>query len=426
MIFGLIAAAGLAFFIVVTFTRSETLPDGLMSGSAFKMMAPFVLALIVIIVLESMDIAVGLLIPSLITAIGLCATLGAGFYATMPDEGKASVVQTMMLPGAGLFFYALAASISLFFVIEFFLLRVLSLTRLGAVVRITYYEALLQPFTLIVLALGIACVAIFAFFPFFSFYEEAKTFRDVGMSFAFLFTLPVMIFASSKVVDEEIENRTMLTLMSKPIARWQVVIGKYLGVVAVSMVVIVILGIAVCASAYVRYFDDMRLDYITNNDAGKLALDVQNNRAIMALVPSLVLKFMQIATLAAVAVAISTRWGLAFNVTAICLLFVLANLTQFVDTLGLSEPWKTIVVWSSNVLPHLNVFDIDQRLVYGQIATAGDIAAARTSVEIEVLRKVPTFTQIWRYVAWCSAYGLLYIGAALSAGCAMFRTRELT
>jgi ABC-type transport system involved in multi-copper enzyme maturation permease subunit len=47
-----------------------------------------------------------------------------------------------------------------------------------------------------------------------------------------------MIFASTKVVDEEIENRTMLTLMSKPVSRWQVILGKYLGVLLLIFVTV--------------------------------------------------------------------------------------------------------------------------------------------------------------------------------------------
>lgn len=428
---GIALLAWLAYTIVVAYTRTPPVSSdqpgtsGIHSPTAFYVMSPFLIALLVMIIMEARQVSTGWVVPGLVAAIGGCATLGAGLFASLQHVG------TFFIPGAGLFFIALAIGTSLFFIIEFLILRLLSLTRLGAIVRVTYYEALLQPFTLILLGLGVACVAIFAFFPFFTQNEEAKMFRDVGMSFCLIFTLPVMIFASSKVIDEEIENRTMLTLMSKPVSRAQVVIGKYVGVVMVSLLVMTILGIAVAASAYVRYFDDMRIDYITDPQ-GSAGLNEQNTRAIMALAPSLILKFLSIATLAAVAVAVSTRYGLAFNITAIVLLFLLANMTQFIDGLNLPGFWQTLVTWISSLLPHLNLFDIDQRLIYGQFATALDFKTATTAptavaaASVEYLNTIPTWGQIWQYVGVAALYGVFYIGAALSAAVALFRTRELT
>jgi ABC-type transport system involved in multi-copper enzyme maturation permease subunit len=385
--------------------------DGQYMPQVFWVMGFFVAALIAMIVCEVRKVGTGWVLPGFATGIGWMTIVGAGFAFTLRRQGV-----PLTVAGAGYFCLALAAGAALFFVIEYGVLRALSLSRIGAIVRITYYEALLQPFTLIILGLGVLAVAIFAFLPFFAINEEDKIFRDVGMSFCIIFTLPVLIFASSKVIDEEIENRTMLTLMSKPVSRWQVVVGKYLGVLTVCTVVISIVGIAVIAASYVRYFYEMNIDYMVAYAPGQReALDYQNDQYILALVPSLVLKFLQIATLAAVAVAVSTRFGLAFNVTVIVMLFILANLTQFVDTLGLGQPWKTLVVWLSNLLPHLNLLDIDQRLIYGRFSTPKYI-----------LPDAPEWGAVWNYLAMSATYSVIYIGAALSAAIALFRTRELS
>jgi ABC-type transport system involved in multi-copper enzyme maturation permease subunit len=411
----LVAAALVTYYVVFKLTTvvawgMNPASPGQKMPIIFGVMSFFLAALVVLGVFDFKKISTGWLLPGFITGIGLAATVGTGFAFTLRKQGV-----PLSISGAGYFFLALAASAALFFVIEFGLLRLLSLSRIGAIVRITYYEALLQPFTLIILGLGVIAVAIFAFMPFFAISEEDKIFRDVGMSFCIIFTLPVMIYASSKLIDEEIENRTMLTLMSKPVARWQVIIGKYLGVLTVCTVVITIIGITVIAAAYVRYFYEMNIDYMVATAGEKTALDIQNTQFIAALIPSLILKFLQIATLAAIAVAVSTRFGLAFNITVIVLLFILSNLTQFVDTLGLGEPWKTIVVWLSNLLPHLNLLDIDQRLIYGRFSTR----------ELPIA-DAPEWSLVWKYVAMAATYSVIYIGAALSAAIGLFRTRELT
>ena len=67
------------------------------------------------------------------------------------------------------------------------------------------------------------------------------------------------------------------------------------------------------ACGYLRYFDDMRIDYqLANASPASVArLDLDNTKAFLALLPSLVLTFLQVATLAAISVAVSTRFGLA-------------------------------------------------------------------------------------------------------------------
>ena len=153
-----------------------------------------------------------------ITVLAWTLALGLGTYAFGPQYQYLRIVGTYLM--------ALAGVEALFGLIEFGILRLIGLFRLGALTRITYYEALLQPFTIIVVVIGLAAITIFAFVPYYTMGEDFKMYRDVAISLAFLFTLPIMVFASTKVIDEEIENRTMLTLMSKPIARWQVVVGK--------------------------------------------------------------------------------------------------------------------------------------------------------------------------------------------------------
>src|SRR6185436_799438 len=101
---------------------------------------------------------------------------------------------------------------------------------------------LLQPFTIIILFAGIMAIGISARVSFFTYDEDFKMFRDVASSFIFLFSLPIMIFAATKVIDEEIENRTMLTLMAKPVERWQVILGKYLGIMLLMLACVVVLG----------------------------------------------------------------------------------------------------------------------------------------------------------------------------------------
>ncbi len=335
--------------------------------------------------------------------------LGLGCYAFGPEYAYLRI--------AGVYLFALAGVEGLFGLIEFGILRLVGLFRLGALTRITYYEALLQPFTIIVVVMGLASITIFAFVPYYTMGEDFKMYRDVAISLAFLFTLPIMVFASTKVIDEEIENRTMLTLMSKPIARWQVVVGKYFGVLVLCLGIISALGIVAGTCAYLRYFDDMRIDYFVARTAiEQQVLNLTNVKAVLAIIPSIFLEFLQLAMLAAVSVAISTRWGLALNVTATVVLYIGANLARYAVAMELPVPLSWMVSAVAHLLPGLSLLDLSQRLVYGNF-NYGDKFIARNT---------PSYGDIWAYVGIATAYAVFYISGILSFGVALFRTRELT
>ena len=212
---------------------------------------------------------------------------------------------------------------------------------------------------------------------YFTYYEDFKMYRDVASSFIFLFTLPVMVFASTKVIDEEIENRTMLTLMSKPVSRTQVVLGKSLGVVTLVLVSVTVLSVMAAMCSYLRWYDDNLLDYrivITEETKGAItALELNNFKAFMALLPAAVLTFLQVATLGAVSVAISTRFGLAVNVTAVVLIYMSASLAPYFRGAPRSCRWwcgagSSFCVFAAGA----ERIGFEQRLVFGEYRVGTD------------------------------------------------------
>jgi hypothetical protein len=353
------------------------------------------------------------------TYVGITLGLAALGFSVMAFSSQ----YADMLSVGGIYILGLAG-IGLFLgFVEFAILPVIGQFRLGAISRVTYYEALLQPFTMLVILVGITAITIMARISFFTYNEDFKMYRDVASSFVFLFSLPVMIFASTKVVDEEIENRTMLTLMSKPVSRWQVILGKYLGVLILILVCVVTLGVMAAICSYMRYYDDMALDFrVAQSQEEWNSLHFANFKHLMALLPGLVLAFLQVATLAAISVAVSTRYGLAVNVTVVVLIYIAASMTQFIQS---TRDLPAIVAGVTNVvsylLPSLGLLDINQRLVFGNYVygsndpTLGGVTAG-----------LPTYQDIWNYVGVSSLYALFYIGAALALGMALFRSRELT
>src|SRR5215475_7492650 len=114
--------------------------------------------------------------------------------------------------------------------------------RTSVITRHTFLEAIVQPIYALLLALGGVILCIFGLLPFFTLGEDTIMFKAVGLDVILLLVLIATLFATSRSIFDEIEDRTMLTLMSKPVKRWEVLVGKYLGIVSAAALAVLVLG----------------------------------------------------------------------------------------------------------------------------------------------------------------------------------------
>lgn len=59
--------------------------------------------------------------------------------------------------------------------------------------------------------------------------DDAKIIKDVGLSAINVFGLLVALFVGVGILFREMERRTVLVTLAAPVARWEYVLGKYLG-----------------------------------------------------------------------------------------------------------------------------------------------------------------------------------------------------
>ena len=302
-----------------------------------------------------------------------------------------------------------------------------NLYRTGVIVRHTFTEAIVQPIYSLVLGLVAAVLVIFGVLPFFTLGEDTKMFLAVGLDVVLVGVLVSTLFATSRTVFDEIEDRTMLTLMSKPVHKWEVLVGKYLGILLASLLSIAILGAILAAALYLRIPTDHQLRVLSADDRElKQISDLRWMHIYGGLLPSLVLTWLQVAVLAAVGVALSTRFSLVVNLPAVILLYIAGNLVRFLFPLSTgsgtvmanrSLPLKVAVYLASLFVPFLQVFDLRPLTVYTTIRVAGTAYAA------DPLGVYPS--TIWLNVFLAALYAVAFSAFALSLGMWSFEGREL-
>ena len=103
--------------------------------------------------------------------------------------------------------------------------------KLLAIAKNTFVETLRQPVYAVIIG---AALLLFLLSPSLSMYtmdDDNKLLREIGLSTLFLTSLFVAIFSASGAVAVELENKTILTLLTKPVQRPIFVLAKFLGVV---------------------------------------------------------------------------------------------------------------------------------------------------------------------------------------------------
>ena len=109
-----------------------------------------------------------------------------------------------------------------------------SFGRLGLIAGNTFLEAVRQKLFLFLLFLAIGLVTSALFFREFNFgSSELKFIADFGFGALVFFGSALTITTTAQLFFSEIENRTALTLLAKPLWRAEFVFGKFLGVFAV-------------------------------------------------------------------------------------------------------------------------------------------------------------------------------------------------
>jgi len=104
------------------------------------------------------------------------------------------------------------------------------MTKLLAITRNTFIETIRQPFYTIIILAALLLLFISPSISMYTMSDDNKLLRELGLSTLFIASLFIAIFASSGAVAEEIENKTIMTVLTKPVQRPIFILAKFFGV----------------------------------------------------------------------------------------------------------------------------------------------------------------------------------------------------
>jgi ABC-type transport system involved in multi-copper enzyme maturation permease subunit len=216
--------------------------------------------------------------------------------------------------------------------------------------------------------------------------QDVKIIKDLGLGATSMFGLFIAVFIGIGLVSKEVERRSIYSLLAKPIHRYQLVIGKYCGLVLTLAV-----NLSVMAGALY-----LVLAYMAWGVSPAAARAWDAPALDPALIVAIGLILVELMLVTAVALFFSTfstpilSAALTFGVYIVG--HFTADLRRFQDVVD-SPAAARIARGLYWVLPNLAQFDVKSDVVHGRHVAGGyvGIAAAYGAIYIALLLVVATF-----------------------------------
>ncbi|MBN2582793.1 MAG: ABC transporter permease subunit [Planctomycetes bacterium] len=277
----------------------------------------------------------------------------------------------------------------------------------------TFREVVRQPIFILVLALAAAVLVLMMVLPLFGFADEIVLFKDLALHTSALAVVFLVALTAASSVAEELESKTALALLAKPVGRWQLLVGKFAGIVLALVVATAVLAVLLFLTTYVKVYNgalpsERHGAFSMSQSAPVLAFQAKMWNHAVSTMPACVMILYRGAILAAVAVVLSASFSRVLAVIVTFGLYLVGHLTEFLtDAVRHSAAAvRETVTPAAHLLPFLQNFDI-----VNQVAST--------------MADQPSFAGVWPYTAWVGLYTLGYVTFILLIGIYLFNRREI-
>ncbi|MEM9273137.1 MAG: ABC transporter permease subunit [Cyanobacteria bacterium P01_F01_bin.143] len=185
---------------------------------------------------------------------------------------------------------------------------------------------------------------------------DEKILLDFGIGAIAILTVVIAIFVGTALINKEIEKRTLLMLIPKPISRSELIVGKHLGLLAVLAITVSIMMVL-----YLGMLQASGISY-----------------PVTALIISAVYLLIELALIIAVAIAFGVFTSSILATLLSFGVYLMGHFSQDLVELGkLSENpgIERLTTSLYLVLPDLSRLDLKNEAVYGLLPSSGDLLA---------------------------------------------------
>jgi hypothetical protein len=291
--------------------------------------------------------------------------------------------------------------------------------KLMAIAQATYRETVRQPIYWIMVVLFTLVLLVQVWLPYFTLGEDLKMLKNLQLDTIMLPMLLISVLTAAISISEEIEGRTAVTLLSKPVSRRQFLLGKFLGISFASLLMGTMLALFMAWTIHYKYDFDAgwtdrppepaevtqaarALDFLPGAVVSIVKYLLMMLHELRVMLPGVVMVFGQVLILTAIAVALATRLPLLVNLVTCGSLFIMGRLSHVLkETSEGNRLVNFVAQLIETLLPGFNYYDVGPAL-------SGDVP-------------VPWL----QYVFPALMHGFIYVTIALLVGLLLFEDRDV-
>lgn len=280
-----------------------------------------------------------------------------------------------------------------------------------AIARNTFTELVRQKVFFFLLIFALLIIGNSAFMAKFSFQEQFQMLKDISLGAMSVFTSLIAILATANFLPKDMEDRTIYTLLAKPVPRYRYLLGKLLGIITLLACATLLMSALFFATLWLRestVLAETRAQ-LAGASPEELALAVKevtdatfNNN----LLPGIAIIFIKSALLASLTLFISSfATSSIFTILMAAALYFIGHLQSTAREYWLSgldvEWWSRLLAAAVALLfPDLQAFNLTDDIIAG------------TAVPLALFLNT-------------AGLGILYVAVYFALSALVFSSREL-
>ena len=251
--------------------------------------------------------------------------------------------------------------------------------RVSVIAVNTLTEAVRQKVFILFLLIGLVFIALAVFFAQFTFGEQMKFIKDTCLGVISVITTLIAIVGTAQLLPSEVENRTIYTILAKPVRRFEFLLGKFCGsllLLLLSMAAMCILFAAVLWIKEQGMIRELSQSYVGESpaahvEAQKQIEQIQTEVLDVELVKALVADLAKATLIASVTLLVSTfSTSLVFSVVVPFMVYVVGMLRgTAAEMWGAHRLFMAVLA----VFPDFGLFSIADEINLGKVVPWGHI-----------------------------------------------------
>jgi ABC-2 type transport system permease protein len=285
-----------------------------------------------------------------------------------------------------------------------------ALLRVLAIGRNTFTGLVRQKVFYFLLIFALVVIGNSSFLAKFSFQEEFQMLKDTALGAMAVFLSLLAILTTANLIPKDLEDRTIFTILSKPVPRREYLLGKLLGVAYLLALSTLVMGILFAAVLFLREqaaLVETRATFSGTPQELAQALDAVRKGAFSGgMIEAMTLLFVKAVLLASLTLLISTfaTSGIFAIIVATSAYFIghLQSSAREYWMAGIGVHWWTRIfsAFVALMFPDLQAFNLSDDIVAGTL---------------------PSAALFWQTLALGGIYTSVYYLVA----CLLFQNREL-